>query len=345
MSARSYRSRAAVLGLLFLLVPWSAAGAEDAPPDQRRVAARAAFLEAIQLAEAGRWADALAAFTRSDTQKPHPLTAYNMAYCEEVLGHYASARKLLRRAITESGAEARLSDREEAARELLRRVEGRLARVQVTITPVDATLEVDGRPLEVEVVPGQRPRFIAGTLKPGAGRVPPTSRFEVLLDPGHHVFILSRQGRSSLVLRREVAAGASARLDLRLEEPPPPPPPGGEALRLGGYAFSALGAAGLVMGGIAGVSALVARGDADEHCFDGRCNEEGLTLYRHSQDAAAVANVAMGAGLAVGAAGVVMLLSAGSTGETKDRGGARPTVGVVIGGSGAEGFAGIKGRW
>src|SRR5882672_957390 len=53
--------------------------------------ARDAFRRGSALAKAGDWQGALAAFQGSARLKPHPVTTYDIAYCERALGHYARA--------------------------------------------------------------------------------------------------------------------------------------------------------------------------------------------------------------------------------------------------------------
>src|SRR5689334_16728810 len=59
--------------------------------DDRRGAAREAFAEALVLAGTQRYAEALAQFRASERIRSHPVTSYNIAFCEGELGMPASA--------------------------------------------------------------------------------------------------------------------------------------------------------------------------------------------------------------------------------------------------------------
>src|SRR5262245_61280524 len=58
----------------------AAGPAEGDAPDVTE--AREAFKLGAALAKQGQWVDALVAFQRSSDLKAHPITMYNVAYCE-----------------------------------------------------------------------------------------------------------------------------------------------------------------------------------------------------------------------------------------------------------------------
>src|SRR5947207_8021484 len=61
------------------------------PEDSGVSAARDAFRQGSALARQGQWPEALTAFRRSAALKGHPITTYDIAYCERALGRYARA--------------------------------------------------------------------------------------------------------------------------------------------------------------------------------------------------------------------------------------------------------------
>src|SRR5262245_10995171 len=124
------------------------AGAEMPGVEQ----AREAFTLGTALAAQGQWVDALAAFERSSRLRPHPVTTYNLGYCERGLGHFTRARKFFDQALADhaAGRGGKLTeDLLREAQSYLAETDRRLVRAAVTLTPADATVSVDGRPLEV----------------------------------------------------------------------------------------------------------------------------------------------------------------------------------------------------
>src|SRR6185436_1529963 len=86
----------------------------------------------------------------------------------------------------------------------------------VTVEPTDAALAVDGRPL-AEAQPGT---LVAGMLPPGPGKPPPGAVFTLLIDPGSHIFTMSRKGFSDVVVNKSFAPGAKGELKLQLDRLP-----------------------------------------------------------------------------------------------------------------------------
>src|SRR5688572_29232364 len=74
---------------------------DGAAEDPTLVRAREGFLLGTALAREGQWLDALAAFERSARLRAHPVTTYNLAYCERALGRYTRAQQLFNLALSE----------------------------------------------------------------------------------------------------------------------------------------------------------------------------------------------------------------------------------------------------
>src|SRR5438128_1604165 len=72
--------------------------------------ARALYLEGLKHVRDAQWGEALVAFQRSRTLRPHALTTYNIGACERALGHYTRARQELSRALAENSASALPAD-------------------------------------------------------------------------------------------------------------------------------------------------------------------------------------------------------------------------------------------
>jgi hypothetical protein len=62
--------------------------------------------------------------------------------------------------------------------------------------------------------------LLAGTLPAGQGKPPPAGKFRVILDPGAHVFVVSREGFADAVKTVTVRPGDKAKLDLTVERLP-----------------------------------------------------------------------------------------------------------------------------
>jgi hypothetical protein len=105
------------------------------------------------------------------------------------------------------------------ARAFILEIETLLARVSVRIDPPTARLAVDGRPLQ-RAGGGNDSALVAGLRNPGAGEPAPGRSFDVLVDPGAHVFAVSAQGFTEVVVNRSFAPGSSQQLDLRLSRLP-----------------------------------------------------------------------------------------------------------------------------
>jgi hypothetical protein len=205
-----------VLSAGFARAQDSAAG-EEGPATR---SARTYFREGTERARSGDWSRALEAFERSSALRPHPVTTYDIGYCERALGRMTRARKMFQRALAEgsesASEDARLpSELAAAARFYLAEVEHRVARAIVRVSPADASIQIDGRPLEQAVAADGRPAFWAGTHELGPGEPAPGSPFVVELDPGTHVVVLSRAGHPDEVSTRSVPEGAETQWMLR----------------------------------------------------------------------------------------------------------------------------------
>ncbi len=196
---------------------------ETADPDREE--AKAAFLEGTKLAAETRWAEALAAFERAEARVPHAITSFNIGVCERALGRYTAARQTFQRALAEDRAgSTTLPERlKQDAEGYLKEIEALLVRVTVTVTPANASLAVDGRPLSI-VAAGEEPTgvpvAIAGLRAPGKGERIPAKRFVLEMDFGRHVLTFSRAGHSDGIVAQDFAPGVAPPLELALDELP-----------------------------------------------------------------------------------------------------------------------------
>jgi hypothetical protein len=319
---------------------------DESSNDPKLAEARTAFKEGTSLAHQAQWGEALLAFERSSNLRPHTFTTYNIGYCERALGRYTRARKLLARALAENdarGGTALSPDVVSDAKKYLAEMDKRVSRATVKLEPADASIAVDGRPLEVVAGDRTPPVLSAGTRDLGPGEVPQSATFELLIDPGSHVFTVSRPGSSDLVVAKSFTAGTATQLDLKLvvkaapveESHPSPaqPPPGREARasRLPGYLVLGVGAAGLATGSIAGILAV-----QSEHKLDNACGASKSSCPLTAQPEhdklirwADVSTVAFSVGAVAVGVSTVLLLSAGSK-PSSTSASAAATSGLVI---------------
>lgn len=229
------RRSAVALALTITMVPTSALGqtpravdgaGSTAPADGADpvAEARAEFVRGAAFIRELQYAEALAAFERSASLRPHAVTTYNIGACQRALGRYALAQKTLKRALEQDAAAASAELSPSLKSELngfLEQIERLLARVEVVMTPADAALTVDGHPLEVvHGAAGSTPVLVAGTRPPGPGEPPPASTFTMVTDPGSHVITLSRKGFADAVVNKAFGPGTTTSLRLELDRLP-----------------------------------------------------------------------------------------------------------------------------
>ncbi len=184
--------------------------------------ARDAYKEGAALAKDAQWGAALAAFERSSKLRPHPWTTYNLAVCERALGQYVRARRTFARALDERKGgdqdlpEATVTDIKRFQSEIA----GLVGTLEVKLEPADAAIAVDGQPLEPTSETTPLPTLLAGTLPSGPGKAPPAGKFRVVLDPGAHVFVITREGFTDAVHTETVRPGDKRSIELLVERLP-----------------------------------------------------------------------------------------------------------------------------
>ncbi|CAN5203275.1 hypothetical protein BH09MYX1_BH09MYX1_37900 [soil metagenome] len=183
--------------------------------------ARELFKEGTELAKKTQWAEALQAFESSATLRHHAITTYNIGVCQRALGQYTQAREALQKSLDESAAHAGELPQSLAAeaKGYLAEIDGLLVHLDVTVTPADAKVVVDGRPLRVQGAT-EPPTLVAGVAAPGGGTTLPASHVTVVLGPGTHLFTLARTGFADVVLNKSYRPGEKAVLALSADALP-----------------------------------------------------------------------------------------------------------------------------
>ena len=196
-------------------------GATSARADGALDDARAEFRRGAELAKDTQWGAALTSFERSAQLRPHPWTTFNIGVCQRALGQYVRARRSFARALEERKPDADLpAGTVDDIRRFTAEIDGLVGALDVSLEPADARVAVDGQPLEPVGSEGGVPVVLAGTLAAGRGGPAPSKTFRVLLDPGHHVFVLARDGFSDAVHAEDVRAGERRAVRLTLDRLP-----------------------------------------------------------------------------------------------------------------------------
>ncbi|MFO0547108.1 MAG: PEGA domain-containing protein [Polyangiaceae bacterium] len=195
----------------------SATGAADSDAKER---ARALYRSGVKAVEQLEWAEALNHFEASYALVPNANTSLNIGVCERALGRLLLARMMLTRALAENdaGGGQVLDGRGiEDAKSYLKEAESSLVHAKVTVHPEGVSLTVDGRPISSF---GDGLGYAAGVDSPGPGAPVPAGTFDLTLDPGNHVFLLSLKGFGDAVSKRDFTPGSTPELTFELERLP-----------------------------------------------------------------------------------------------------------------------------
>jgi tetratricopeptide (TPR) repeat protein len=328
--------------------PPEAASESPAPrtADEQRIEdARASFRRGTELARQARWLDALEAFERSASLRAHPITSYNIAYCLRALARYSRASKLFAEAIAahEGGRSGRMTEPMLlAARTYRAEVEAKLARARVTLLPKGAAIAVNGRPLERIQDSGTTPVFRAGTRDPADPQPVGLESFEIVLDPGQQVFVISFAGDTKTTTHA-MFSGKAISLKFVMEnssarEARPPTLPSTSPWV---YAAYGVGGAALLTAAGFGIAAIVKRSELDDACGSPpRCPSSAQGDLDQAKTYAQITNIGLGVGIVGVAVGTYLLLT-GQSGETESRTTARrQQSGLVVRPIGGLGFIG-----
>lgn len=295
------------VGLMLSLAPLQSA-AQPAPPPSGAAIAEAAFQEARELLKTKQFAQARAKFAESQRLDPKPGTLLNLALCDIELEMFATAWAELSSALAIAMREGQ-TDRIDFAREQLVVVEKRLAKVVIRVdgaSPQGLAITVDGRSFDAAAMVG----------------VP------LPLDPGDHLLGASAPGKigwSKTVSvpkeKAEIEVTVPVLQDAVVVAPPPAPgasthgpqtpAPAADTsgvdphfLVYGGFG---VGAAGFIVGTIAGVATLSKASDLEKACNSGPCPPEQQDTIDGANNLANLSNIGFVLGFAGAAVGVVGL--------------------------------------
>jgi hypothetical protein len=196
------RRVASLLLVLLAASPTWAQTSEREESDEDQAGARALFEQGVAAAQRRDYAAAVEAFERSYELYSHPGTLINLAQYQDELGRRAAAyrswRELIERFDTVISARSLRQARERVAT-----LEAELATVWIAVSPVGASVQVDG------------------------GEVWPTPMSEpIRLAPGPHEFVGRRAGYQDAAVARELQAGVNPDVALTLAPVGTEPEPG-----------------------------------------------------------------------------------------------------------------------
>jgi hypothetical protein len=269
--------------------------------------AQALYDQAKTLVGEGNWDAACPKLLESKKLVADMKTVYRLAECYEHVGKLASAWRNYQEAAI-AAAKAGETAKGRAALDRAAAIEPKLGRLRLSSkAPAGATLKVDG-----EVVP------------------PPWVDASMMIDPGEHTIDVEAPGKKPFHGTVKTTEGttpfAIPALESEASAPPPPataepapiapPPPetpkepsSPTSMRTKvGWALIGTGVVATGIGGYLALSAKSKYHDADAHCPPSGCDEIGFAQTNDARSQANVATIVMGAGLAIGAAGIVVLV-------------------------------------
>lgn len=217
------RMRAVAVSILgLLLLTWANDSVakpkkEDPKTDEVTSQARDEFLKGIAAVKTSQWSEALQHFEKAQEIKPSPVALFNIGYCQRALGRYVLAKASFEKAL--ENADQMPQAQAEEARTFAAELDTQLARVRVVLDPPTTKLAVDGRPL-VPLKDGDHKLLVAGVAPSGEGTTPRQPTFEVIIDPGAHLFTASFPGHANVLLNKSISAGSREEIPIKLSELP-----------------------------------------------------------------------------------------------------------------------------
>jgi hypothetical protein len=296
------------IGILFVLCTglepaWAQTGGKNP------AAAQALYDDARRLVDAGRFAEACPKFKASYELDPGGGTLLNLADCYEREGKVALAWSTFKEALVIAQRDGR-NDRIEFANQHLVALEGRLARLTVTLSNEarvpGISVSVDGTPL------GEAAWGVA-----------------MPIDPGKHVVRVEAPGKQPFEATFEVAANVSAQKTIvvpaltdaaaRVDSNPaefelsdaPGAVPGARhssSQRTIGWIVGGAGVASLAVGSYFGLRAFSRWEDRKDACAGG-CTQAAKTAGDEANDAATISTIGFGVGFVAAAVGTFLIVS------------------------------------
>lgn len=209
--------------------PPAASAAPSAPPadpelDARKQQALELFREGERHLDAEEWSAALDDYQHSYAVLPNPRTLWNVGFCAKHLERYVEAKSALSLALQQNeetqspkGEPWIQPERVRDTKEWLGAIDGIVVRASVHVDPPTASLSVDGRAVVLAPQLGDGAYMTLGTAN--HDEAVPAADFELLLDPGDHIFVLSQKGFKNATVNRVLDSGP-VKLDLEIKKLP-----------------------------------------------------------------------------------------------------------------------------
>jgi hypothetical protein len=300
-----YRLFCDALVLAFVLALCLATGASAQTGREDTSEYREAIALALQEFELGNYPEARAAFERAHQIYPNARTLRGMGLSAFEARDYVEAIELMSAAT--QNPEQPLTDEQKAeARNVIERAKGYVSKVEVQLSPQNAELAVDGRPVRLE-----------------GG--------ELVLNPGDYQIQAQAEGRRAVTLSISAEAGRSTTITISL---PPEEQAGARARSPWPYVVGGAGAALLITSAITGAMTSSAEEDLRVSCETGVCDEGARERGKSMQVAT---NVLLPFGAALLVSGVVWwVLDTPSTAADRASGRGGLAAGCMAGGCAIE---------
>ena len=283
-SRRSSHSSARTV-LASALVVITALASAAAHADDTAQSAESLFQNARALVEKGDYAAACPKLEASQKLEPAVGTQFILADCYEHVGRTASAYALFNQ-VARIARSAGKFEREKSAKERAAVLEPKLARVQLDVKAPAPGLEVRIDDILVEKTSWTEPF----PVDPGEHRISATA-------PSHRAWDGVLSGKASQL----VTVNVPELVDTTVRAAPAPVVVDASSQRTIAIVTGAVGLAGVLVGGVAGVVALSKRSTGERECpkdlYSFRCpTEEGTSAWNTASTAGNVSTVSFLAG-------------------------------------------------
>jgi hypothetical protein len=302
---------------MFALVLLSSGAASAASPKEK-AEVRTLAAEAKKAMKEKRFADAAKALRRADGIDSSPQIKLDLAAALTEQGQLVDASRVLHGVTDGTLASPQTRRFHDAGKKALAALEPRIPWIQVDVggpAAGSAQTRIDGNDVDASN--------------------------EVPLDPGDHAVAVSADGFEDATRSVTLREGAHEHVHLDLaptQKGPPPKAAGGS--KAPAITFFALGGAGLLVGGGAGIAALLQAKDAKAQCAGNVCPSSSQASIDRSKLSGTISTVGFIAGGTLVGAGIVALIVSSSGGDSKKESpkvGARVTPWIGLGQAGLTG--------
>jgi hypothetical protein len=274
-------------------------------------AAESLFQEGRKLMDAKRYGDACPKFAASHKLAPAIGTLLNLADCYEKNNQLASAWARFHEAIALAQRLGR-ANREQTARERAEKLEPRLIKLSILSRSSAMEVRLDGNPIDPAVLGSPIP-----------------------VDAGKHVVEASAKGKKPFSTTIEVSdktrtpsvevplledevkePDAKEQHENKLTEPPRESHGGWSTQKTIGVIAAGAGVIGLGVGGYFGLRTRSRWNEAQTHCTNLECDQDGVDLASQAKSSGNLATISVIAGGALLAGGAVLFFTAPSEKKT-----------------------------